>query len=750
MGSIDQDSDLSRDLGLFALFTTATGTMIGAGIFILPGPAAAVAGPASAVSFGLAGLIALVATMCAVELATAMPRAGGPYFFVSRSMGPMAGAIVGLGAWIALIFKGSFALVGLGQYVVYFTPVPVLVVAAVGGLLLIILNWVGAEKSGALQNVVVIGLIVILGVFAGQGLIAFETGELMPFVPLEQDEGWIDGLNNIITATGLVFISYLGIVKATAVAGEVKDPGTTLPRALFAAVVFVTLLYVIIMLVITGLMPLDDIAAAEAPVAEAGERVLGGIGGAVIAAAGILATVSTANAAVLSSSRFPFAMSRDGLMPPQLRASSERFGTPTLAIWVTGLVMIALAVVFDVEGLAKMGGTFGILVFALLNVTVVLLRSSNPDWYDPDFEVPLSPVLPLIGAAAALLLIPFMGLLSQISAIVFIIVGIGWYYYQSGASVGEQVEPGHDLTDQFQRIDYREAVAEKEALIGAGLGEETNIIVEIAAGKPNREFLKVVEQFGRQLNATIDIIVVAEVPPQIPLDEYEHDIDLDWLDKLQGRLEEVDSPVEFDLVRARDKTSAVLNRVGEGTELVIADWHDPIRKYHLQESHIDEILRSDVPVRVAVLKNRGLAEIDEIVVATERGPYDRAEVELADALAVGTDARLVLVKVLETGASDEAVDTGREYLERLVEIVESPVETELIQHDDVREALIQRGDDADLLVLGAPSPPDHIRDFFGRTTDIVATETKTSLLVAKDPEQTRPWYRRVWRKITGL
>ena len=405
----ETDSDLRRELGVFAVFTITTGTMLGAGIFVLPGPAAEGAGPAAALSFGLAGVIALVATMCAVELATAMPESGGPYHFTSRAMGPLIGTVVGFGAWLALVFKGSFALVGLGWYVTEFSAVPVLGVAVVGGFLLTVVNWIGAEKSGGLQNLIVGGLVVILGVFVGKGLFAADTTLWRPFTTT--------GVEGVVATTGLVFISYLGVVKATAVAEEVEDPETTLPRALFSAVVFVTLLYVAVMLVITGVMPLNDISESTAPLADAGGLFLGALGGAVIAIAGILATVSTANAAVLSSSRFPFAMSRDGLMTPKLRQRSSRFDTPTWAVWLTGGVMIALVLVFrgDVEVLAKLGGTFGILVFAILNVTVVLLRSAQPEWYEPAYRVPFSPWLPLAGAAATLLLIPFMGLLSQVT-----------------------------------------------------------------------------------------------------------------------------------------------------------------------------------------------------------------------------------------------------------------------------------------------------------------------------------------------
>lgn len=738
MVSANDDPDLSRNLGVFTVFTVATGTMIGAGIFVLPGPAAAGAGPAAALSFLLAGSIAMIATMCSVELATAMPRAGGSYHFASRSMGPLIGTIVGLGAWISLIFKGSFALVGLGWYITYFSPFPILAVAAIGGLILIVLNWVGARETGRLQNLVVLGLVAILAVFAGSGIFAIEQATLEPFVP--------EGIEGVVMTTGLVFISYLGIVKATAVAGEAKDPGRTLPRALLSSVVFVTFLYVLVMLIITGVMPIPDIEASTTPVADAGSIFLGTFGGAMVALAGIFATVSTANAAILSSSRFPFAMARDGLLSPTFKHISPRFGTPGPSIWFTGLVMVGLALLLDVEQLAKLGGTFGILVFALLNVIVVLLRASRPEWYDPEYRVPLSPVLPLIGAAAAVLLIPFMGLLSQLTAIGFILIGIGWYAIQT--RTGEPVHPDHDIRDQLKRVEYRQAIEEKEERLPGDTATGAHILVEIEAEQPNQELLEILASFAHHLDAILDVMVITEVPSQIPIGEYDHDVDREWLTTLEERLEEKECSVSFDHILARDRTDALLNKINGDTELLVVEWHDPIRKYHLRESHVDEILRTKVPVNLAVFKHRDPNQLQDLVVATTAEPYNRAEVELADAIANWTSAALTLVKVIPEDASQEVETTAEEYLNRLTDLVESPAQTELLYRDDVETALIERGNDADLLLLGAPGYTDRLHDFFGQTTDIVAAETESSVLVAKDADTQMSWYRRLWQRFS--
>jgi len=747
--SDNQDSELQQDLGTAAIFTIASGTMIGAGIFILPGPAAAGAGPASTLSFALAGLIALVATMCAVELATGMPKAGGPYYFASRAMGPLVGTVVGLGAWLALIFKGSFALVGLGWYVREVSPAPVVAVAVVGGVLLTLVNWVGAETTGKVQNVVVVALVAILAFFSGSGFLAADP------------ELWADfateGLGGIIATTGLVFISYLGIVKATAVAEEVKDPGKTLPRAMFAAVIFVTLLYVSVMLVVTGLMPITDIAESSAPVADAGREILGSLGGTLIAFAGILATLSTANAAILSSSRFPYSMSRDGLVSRRLGSTSERFGTPTLSIWLTGGIMVILAVVFDVEGLAKLGGTFGILVFALLNVTVVLLRRSQPEWYQPAYRAPFSPLLPLLGAVAALLLLPFMGLLSQVSAAAFIALGIVWYFVAK--RTGEPIEPDYDVRTQVLGARYEESLADqRDKLDTEDLITGPCVLVEVAKGTAHPHLSSIMRALSHGLEADLKVVTITEVPPQVPLDGVgvDHDpdaqgeADQEWRERLVEELSLKDQSVTFTEVRTHSRTDALLDSIDDRFQLVLVDWQDAVEESQLRRSHVDEILRSKCPVRLAVLKYRGESEIKEIVVATETGPYDRAEVEVADAIAAETGASLALVKAIPEDTSEEAETSALDYLEELSDILSSPTEKELIRTDDVERALIERANRSDLVILGAPSRPGRHRDFFGQTTDAVAAATEVSVLVVKEPGEQLPLLTRLWRRLRRL
>lgn len=725
--------ELSRDLGFLAVFTTATGTMIGAGIFILPGVAAAGAGPGAALSFLFAGLITVMAALSVCELATAMPKAGGPYYFVSRAMGPLMGTIVGLGAWLALMFKGAFALVGLGQYVLHFSPMPVLLTAVIGGVLLIVVNAVGAKASGLLQNVIVIGLLGILGVFMVRGLFAVEPGVLTPLLPF----GW----GGVFTTTGVVFISYLGIVKAAAVAEEVRDPGRNLPLGILVSVVFVTILYVCTMVIVTGVLPMPEVIGAAAPLANAGQVFLGAAGGTMVAVSGILATFSTGNAAILSSSRYPFAMARDALMTPWISRINLRFRTPIRSIVVSGGLMLVLVLALDVEGLARLGGVFGMIVFSLVNLSVVVLRWTAPDWYRPTFRVPLYPVIPLAGALAALAPIPQLGTLSHVAVAGFVAAGVAWYYWSVRAAdrSGNVIQPEYGLADKLQQMRQIQAIAEKRRAREKEVvspGEPITVVAELVAGMPNKHLLALASALAQRYEAPVDAVVVTEVPPQSPLQGVTSPLRGRWVDKIHQRMRDLGAPLRFHHVLARNRVQAILSFARPGTRAILLDWHEEFRPIRIRGSYLDQVLRRS-PVRVGVLKYRGHKRYDRILVATAGGPYATAEVEMADALASMTGAALTLLMVLPADASPGREEQAREYLGQLDELTESHTPLVIRKEDDVAEAILAEAEDADLIVLGATRrarfPYFFGRHLVGPIADAVGERADGSVLVTRDP-----------------
>lgn len=755
-GAEQQPTELSRDLGFSAVFTTATGTMIGAGIFILPGIAAEGAGPGAALSFLLAGFIAGLAALGVCELATAMPKAGGPYYFVSRAMGPMLGTVVGLGAWLALIFKGSFALVGLGQYVLHFSPVPVLATAVVAGILLLLVNLVGAKASGILQNIIVFALLAILALFVGRGLFAVDFAVLRPVIPF----GW----NSVLTTTGVVFISYLGIVKAAAVAEEVENPGRNLPLGILSSVALVTVLYVCTMVIVTGVLPLPQIISATAPLADAGGVFLGVAGGVLMGIAGILATLSTGNAAILTSSRYPFAMARDALMTPWISQINRRFQTPSRSILVTGGVMILLAVALDVEGLAKLGGVFGMLVFSLVNFSVLVLRWTAPDWYRPSFRVPLFPLIPMLGGVLALAPIIQLDRFSQGSALGFLVLGIAWYYWRLRIEKkgGPAIQPAYGLLDKLEEIRQVQALEEKRRVLKqepAEVGVGATVLAEIARGKPNKHLLALAAALALKYKGEVEALTVTEVPYQSPLDSPIPPPPEQWVAKIRARTHSYGVSLRYHHVLARNRAHAILSFVRPETRAILLDWHEEFLPIRLRGSFVDRVLRES-PTRVAVLKYRGHKRYDRILVATAGGPYASAEVEMGDALARLTGARLTLLMVLPATTSPGREEQARVYLQRLADLTESDPELRLRRGDDVVEEILNEGKEHDLIILGATREV-LLRHVFsghlvGRIADQIAERSRQSVLVVRDPGgpgrlpgRFRRWFAGGWKRLGG-
>ncbi len=432
------ETQLERTLGFKEALMIGVGTMVGAGIFVLPGSAAALAGPAAALAFVIAGAIAVLTALSASELATAMPASGGPYHFINQGLGPLFGSIAGLGNWLGLAFATAFYAVGFGNYIdplIASLGLDLGVVAAVplsgpqiGGLvaaiLFILINYLSTDSTGDLQNVIVIVLLGILGLFMALGATRADLNTLRPFFP--------NGPDAILPTTGLVFVSYLGFAQVATVAGEIKRPARNLPRAMVGGVVLVTTIYAISMVVLLGVVPLDAIAGKGTAIAIGAEAIFGAFGVGVVGVGlltfgGLLATASSANASVLSASRINYAMGRDELMDEWLAEIHDRYNTPYRSIVITGALILVFIVLGEVNALAKAGSVLHLLVYGLLNVSLIVFRFTGAKGYDPDFEVPLYPFVPALGAVLSFGLIGFMAVQEILLAAVLVVGGIGWY-----------------------------------------------------------------------------------------------------------------------------------------------------------------------------------------------------------------------------------------------------------------------------------------------------------------------------------
>jgi len=386
--------------------------------------AAAGAGAAMPLSYALAALILVPGLLSMVELTTAMPRAGGIYYFLDRSMGPLVGTIGGFGSWIALILKSAFALYGVGAYLTLFLPgLDMGPIAAGFAIFFGLVNYFGAKKSGSFQILLLAGLLILLLWFCGVGLLQTDVGN---FGSLFEAGG-----AGIVSTAGLVIVSYMGLTTVASVAEEVRHPERNLPLGMFLAFGTIVIFYVVGTSVMVGVAGVETLARDGGdlvPVATVAELLVGPWGKGLMTVAAVLAFSSVANAGILSASRYPLAMGRDKILPDFFSRIGGR-GTPGIAIAITvGLILVSVSL-FDAPRIAKLASAFQLVMFALACLAVIMMRESGIEAYDPGYRSPLYPGIQILGILAPFWMIVNMGLLPTLFTGGLITLGATWYAY---------------------------------------------------------------------------------------------------------------------------------------------------------------------------------------------------------------------------------------------------------------------------------------------------------------------------------
>ncbi len=418
---------LKKSLGTIDVFSLASGAMISSGLFILPAIVYLEAGPGIIISYLLAALLIIPALFTKAELATAMPKAGGDYFFVDKSLGPLFGTIAGFTGWISLILKSSFALIGIGIFLVPYINNPLITVKTAAiffAVLFGIINIVSVKHTSSLQVILVSALIILIGIYIGFGVHRINVHNFVPFAP--------KGKMSIIAVTGVIFISFGGLTKIAAVAEEVKNPGKTIPAGMFSAFFVVTLLYVLTVFITVGILPPDVFKNTLTPVSKGAEVLFGKPGFIMLEIAALMAFLTTGNGGLLASSRSPMAMARDQLIPACFSSVSSKTKTPIVSITATTIIMVLFILFLDLEHLVKVASTMMILLFIMVNLSVILMRESKISSYRPAFKSPLYPWMQLTGILFYILILFEMGTYPLILTGIFIIISILWFLFFSG------------------------------------------------------------------------------------------------------------------------------------------------------------------------------------------------------------------------------------------------------------------------------------------------------------------------------
>ncbi len=434
---------LNRSLALRHVFALSAGTMVSSGLFLLPSIAVAKAGPAAVLAYLIAGILAVPAMLSVAELSTALPKAGGSYYFIERALGPSVGTIAGFGAWLSLVLKDAFAMVGMSAYLVLVLDIDSRVLAMTLIALFMLVNLVGSKASASLQFWLITFIFLSMGWFLFEGLLETKS---QGFRETNLDPFFTSGWSGVFGVVGLVFVSYGGLTKVASAAEEVEDPSQRIPLGMTISLLLVTSLYTLSVLVTVAVVPPDVLHDDLVPIYTAAQTILPPAGSWLIVFAALAAFASAVNAGILAAARYPMAMARDGLLPKRLGMIGSR-GAPTFGVVTTSVAIAAVVLLFDAESIAKLASAFVLLTLGLVNVAVLVLRASHIPSYAPAFRSPFYPFTQVCGILVSLFLIAELGPVAW--GFVLSVTTISWLWHRLYAS-GRTFRAGA-IRNVFQR-----------------------------------------------------------------------------------------------------------------------------------------------------------------------------------------------------------------------------------------------------------------------------------------------------------
>jgi len=710
--------------------TLGGGTMIGAGIFILPAIAAEGAGPASSISFGIAGFVALLAALSLAELATGMPISGGSYHYVNRGLGSFFGSIVGWGMWTGLMFASAFYMVGFGQYIVesvgFLDGRALIVLIGILGLGLIVgMNYYGTEESSGAQNLMIGTEFLIVLIYTGVGLFFIETANLVDFAPT--------GPSGIVATTGTVFVTFLGFEIIATVAGEIKKPGKLIPLTMVLSVVGVTILYMIIMIVSTGVIPYQELGGSLVPVADVAVVFLGSIGVVAIVFAAVIAAISSSNSSILAASRVLFAMGRDNLMSDWLNATHDRFHTPHRAIIATGgvtagLIGIGLEVEAIVALLAEVASFSFLVTYGLVHVSLVVFRRADPPAYDPDFAVPglLYPIVPILGVALSVFVIAQMTRPVQIVGTGIVALGTIWYVVYARSN---DVESGL----------LREALPGDESAY--------TVLVPVVNPQTQRGLLELAATTaaanaddGRAELVVLNVLRVAGDDRQnVEADRLEHQRDL--LETARSTVAEMDVSLRTRALIGQDVGETILEEVkSEDADQVVVGWRGSFAGgEYAFGSNLDPVL-TDAPADVT-LASLGQLPVGNVTALVGDGPNTpvavRRAAEFAASSEGNTQPTLLTVQLNdeETGSPEPSATARQQGKEQITTVAQQagldPEEytASVLAGETVESAVSETLDKQDLVCLGLSDRSDLRADRSGSIAEQIHEQASCNVAI---------------------
>ena len=727
---------LERKLSLSAAIAICIAGMLG-GIFILPGIAAVKTGSSVWLAFLLAAISILPAVLSKSELATAMPKSGGAYLYIERAFGPMMGTISGLGLWISLILKSSFALIGLGAYLFVLVNIPagfIKYISLVVLFLIMLLNIFGVKKVGKAQIIMIslslLGLISLLFI----GVPEVKNELLHPFIN--------NGSGAFLSTVAFVYISYAGVTKIAAVAGEVKNPSRNLPLSMILSLLIISSIYIALAYTLVGNVPLTELNNDIRPLYTLSLSVGGQIFAYIIAGLGVVTLISMANSGVLAASRFPFAMSMDKLLPSTLSKVHEKHLTPVNTILFTCLFMSLIIIFLDVEKIVKLASAFKVSMFIAVNICVIVLRETAVQWYKPTYKSPLYPYIQLFGIFSGLLLLTFLGWMPILVLLLIALIGIIIYYFYGvkASRIGVLKNYGKNAAkflffkkkgeDNQQEINYNNEDEGHKDWLDGQINPNAGVIVPLFGNEYSPESLV---EIGASLNLRKDLQVVniKEVPDQTFLDAV-----LDETPKIKSLKRQLSIVQDLNKLEI-DFESIVTHNVSETMKILsdhsksdwlVLSWDGKISNGLLINNPLGWIV-SNINSNFALFKDNGVRYIRKVVLAVRPNSKDiKKLIHTTANLSKFYNASFTLLHVLEENNQNDDIKNIMQNSNSLLSNYKDISSLRIEKSEDISDSVSKLTAEYDLLILGTPKKDTWKSMLFGTGKDKFAANSSCSVL----------------------
>jgi len=734
-----EDVRLSREMSAFSVAMIGVGAMIGAGIFVLTGIAAGVAGPGLIIAFGLNGVVTLFTAMAYAELGSCFHTAGGGYLWVKSSLPHPNGFLSGWMSWFASSVACSLYALGFGAYfghvlegfgihiplIPFFSIEKTLAVAAC--LLLAYINYKGASEAGLAGTVVTLAKVIVILLFIGFGLWSIQgmpewKGNFDPFLPL--------GFGSVFSAMGLTFIAFQGYEVIAQCSEEVMDPARSIPRAIFLALAIVIPIYLLVAFVAIGAVHGEGMPTwqflgerKELAIVEAARQFAPG-GGVIVLIGGLLSTLSALLATIFSSSRVALAMARDHNLPVFLGRIHPEKRTPHFAIGASAAIVVFMALSLPIEDVASTADIMYLLVFLQVNVTLIRMRKTHPK-LKRGFRVPLVPLVPAVGILTQLFIAVYMFVYSPmawVSVVAWLIIGVTVYKLYASKTEEEALSVLALAEAEMARKDYR-------VLVVPFRQEQVRPLMRIACA------------LAKNYEGEVTAVSVIEAPPKVPLNRYtggvqearnllrlgeniadDHGVEFNRFVKISHRL----SYGILETAREEKSNFVLLGPIGKGGLI-----------HQLQEIVLLNVL-DHAPCNVAIYRGEAMTEVRRILLAVEDTPSCRLAINIAPALSEELRSPVTILRTIPSDAGAGEEQGVGAWMEDVVKDLpfRGPLEKRLVRTHKVAKTILENVRETDLLLMGASRHVGAISSLFGRdVTEEVMEKTSVPILLLKRYQQ---------------